>query len=111
MPRASLPNLSDRAAGVLLHITSLPGPHGSGDCGPGAYAFASWARRAGLRWWQTLPIGPAGYGNSPYSALSSFAGNPYLISLERLAARGLLGAGDVPDVAPGRIDWPATAAL
>ena len=71
----------DRRAGVLLHPTSLPGPHGAGDLGPSAHAFAAWLASAGQRLWQVLPLGPTGYGDSPYQALSSRAGNPLLVSL------------------------------
>ena len=79
-----------RAAGVLLHPTSLPAPHGIGDVGPGASAFLAWAESAGLGVWQVLPLGPTGYGNSPYNSPSAFAGNPLLISPERLVEEGLL---------------------
>jgi len=78
------PTLKQRTSGILLHATSLPGPHGSGDLGTEARAFAEFLARAGQRWWQMLPIGPAGYGDSPYSALSAFAGNPMLIDLDGL---------------------------
>ena len=88
-------HLRDRAAGLLLHPTSLPGPHGIGDLGPAAYRFVDFLARAGQRWWQMLPVGPVGPGNSPYSSLSAFAGNPLLISLQRLADDGLLDADDV----------------
>ena len=70
-----------RAAGVLLHPTSLPGPHGIGDMGDALVAFLDWMREAGLRIWQMLPLNPPGYGNSPYGCLSSYAGNPLLVSL------------------------------
>ena len=70
-----------RAAGVLLHPTSLPGPGGIGNIGNEAIAFLDWMRGAGLRIWQVLPLNPPGYGNSPYGCLSSYAGNPLLISL------------------------------
>ncbi|HEY6140070.1 MAG TPA: 4-alpha-glucanotransferase [Thermoanaerobaculia bacterium] len=70
-----------RAAGVLLHPTSLPGPGGIGDIGGAAIALLDWMRSAGLRIWQVLPLNPPGYGNSPYGCLSSYAGNPLLISL------------------------------
>jgi 4-alpha-glucanotransferase len=103
------PSLADRTAGVLLHVTSLPGPHGSGDLGQGAHAFADWVAAAKLRIWQMLPIGPAGYGNSPYSAHSSFAGSPMLVSLEALVEEGLLGPGDLPALPEGRIDWAVVA--
>src|SRR5207253_9818746 len=82
-PRTAF-DLDDRASGVLLHLTSLPGPDGSGDLGAEAHGFAEWLARAGQRWWQMLPVGPVGFGNSPYSAQSTFAGNPLFISLDRL---------------------------
>jgi len=82
---------SRRAGGVLMHLTSLPGPHGSGDLGPDAYRFADFFAAAGQRWWQMLPVGPPGVlGNSPYSSYSAFAGSPWLVSLEMLARDGLL---------------------
>lgn len=84
------PTLQERTSGVLCHVTSLPGPHGSGDVGGEARAFVSFLRAAGQRWWQVLPVGPVGYGDSPYSASSAFAGSPLLIDLDGL---GL----DVPD--------------
>src|SRR5712672_1012798 len=82
--------LSQRSAGVLLHPTSLPSLGGIGDLGPQAYAFADFLAASGLGLWQVLPLSPPGLGNSPYSAISAFAGNPLLISLERLAERGWL---------------------
>jgi len=87
-----LPRLSERSAGVLLHPTSLPGPGDNGDLGSRARRFADFLAEAGQRWWQMLPIGQPGYGDSPYSALSAFAGAPSLISLERLAEDGLLAS-------------------
>ena len=81
---ALLPRLGDRSSGVLLHLTSLPGPHGSGDLGDEAVAFADALARHEQRWWQMLPVGPSGYGDSPYSALSAFAGDPILLDLETL---------------------------
>src|SRR2546428_616519 len=104
-------DLSERASGILLHLTSLPGPHGCGDLGPQAHAFARSLHDAGQRWWQMLPVGPLGYGNSPYSAHSSFAGNPLLISLERLAEEGLLSRAalsDAPRFRRGRVAYAAT---
>jgi len=77
-----------RAAGILLHITSLPSRGGIGDFGPAAYRFADFLASARQGLWQVLPLGPLGYGNSPYSSTSAFAGNPLLISLERLADFG-----------------------
>ncbi|HEX3902980.1 MAG TPA: 4-alpha-glucanotransferase [Polyangia bacterium] len=83
-----LPKLTDRSSGVLLHPTSLPGE----DLGATAREMVDFLAAAGQSWWQMLPVGPTGYGNSPYSAQSAFAGNPGLISLERLGADGILGA-------------------
>jgi 4-alpha-glucanotransferase len=77
-----------RAAGILLHPTSLPSRGGIGDFGPAAYRFVDFLASARQGLWQVLPLGPLGYGNSPYSATSAFAGNPLLISLERLAEHG-----------------------
>jgi len=88
----SVPALRRRASGVLLHPTSLPGPHGSGDLGTGSARFVEWLASAGQSWWQMLPVGPPGYGDSPYSADSTFAGSPLLVSLEGLADDGLLDA-------------------
>jgi 4-alpha-glucanotransferase len=92
------PSLRTRSSGVLLHLTSLPGAPGIGDLGEPAHAFAAQLAQAHQAWWQMLPVGPTGFGNSPYSALSSFAGNPLLISLERLAERGLLRPEEVRPV-------------
>src|SRR5579859_1496489 len=83
--------LSARAAGILLHPTSLPSRGGIGDLGPEAYALANFLFQSRLGLWQVLPLSPPGLGNSPYSAISAFAGNPLLISLERLADRGWIG--------------------
>ncbi|MGA8341551.1 MAG: 4-alpha-glucanotransferase, partial [Candidatus Sulfotelmatobacter sp.] len=77
-----------RAAGILLHPTSLPSRGGIGDFGPAAYRFVDFLASARQGLWQVLPLGPLGYGNSPYSSTSAFAGNPLLISLERLAEHG-----------------------
>lgn len=79
-----------RSSGVLLHITSLPGRYGIGTLGKEARAFAGFCHKAGIRWWQVLPVGPTGYGNSPYQSDSVFAGNPQLIDLEALIWQGLL---------------------
>ena len=96
-----------RAAGILLHPTSLPSHGGVGDFGPAAYAFVDFlvAARQGI--WQVLPLGPLGYGNSPYSATSAFAGNPILISLERLADHGWIDRTQVSrlDRASGPVDY------
>src|ERR1700684_2638177 len=77
-----------RASGILLHPTSLPSRGGIGDFGPAAYEFADFLASAKQGLWQVLPLGPLGHGDSPYSSTSAFAGNPLLISLERLADRG-----------------------
>lgn len=82
-----------RASGVLLHITSLPGPYGIGDFGQAAYDFVDWLVSAQQGLWQVLPLVPPGYGESPYQGYSAFAGNPYLVSLETLAAEGWLSKG------------------
>jgi len=83
-----------RASGLLLHVTSLPSPYGIGDLGPAAFAWIDRLHEAGQRWWQALPLGPTGYGNSPYQALSSFAGNALLISPQLLQEDGLLEPRD-----------------
>ncbi len=91
---------------MLLHLSSLPGPHGIGDLGLEARSFADFLARAGQRWWQMLPVGPVGYGDSPYSALSAFAGNPLFVDLD---AFGI----DVARAAfpEDTVDYPAAAAL
>src|SRR5882672_1998040 len=91
---------SERSSGILLHPTSLPGPHGVGDLGPEAHRFIDFLARAGQRYWQMLPVGPLGGGASPYDSPSAFAGSPLLLSLEVLQGRGLLEQSDVLD--PGR---------
>jgi 4-alpha-glucanotransferase len=83
-----------RASGILLHITSLPSAYGIGDLGPAAFAMVDRFQAAGQGWWQALPLGPTGYGNSPYQSLSSFAGNGLLISPDGLTGEGLLRASD-----------------
>jgi len=83
-----------RAAGVLLHVTSLPSPYGIGDLGSAAFSWIDHLHSAGQRWWQVLPLGPTGYGNSPYQSMSSFAANPALISPDSLIAEGLLKTAD-----------------
>src|SRR5712692_8157801 len=89
-----------RAAGVLLHPTSLPGPYGVGHSGDDLIEFLDWAVSAGLTIWQVLPLNPPGYGNSPYGCLSSYAGNPILISPDRLVREGLLPDADVARAGP-----------
>ena len=87
-----------RYTGVLLHPTSLPGHYGIGDLGYELIAFLDWAASAGMQLWQVLPLNPPGYGYSPYGCLSSFAGNPLLISPQRLLQDELLDESDVSDV-------------
>ncbi|HUX40589.1 MAG TPA: 4-alpha-glucanotransferase [Rectinemataceae bacterium] len=97
-----------RASGILLHPSSLPGPGGIGELGPAALEFVHRLAEAGQGLWQTLPLGPTGYGDSPYAPFSTFAGNDLLISLELLAAEGLLEKGEmVPPypVDPERVDF------
>ena len=102
-----------RRAGILLHPTSLPGPFGVGDIGPGAEAFLDWAVAAGISLWQVLPLTAPGEGNSPYTALSAFAGNPLLISPERLVEDGLVppaALADLPAFPAHRVDFAAVEA-
>ena len=83
-----------RASGVLLHVTSLPSPYGIGDLGSAAFSWIDRLHSASQRWWQVLPLGPTGYGNSPYQAMSSFAANPALISPDSLISEGLIKTAD-----------------
>jgi 4-alpha-glucanotransferase len=99
-----------RASGILLHPTSLPGPYGVGDMGPEAYKFVDFLVAAGQTIWQVLPLGPTGYGDSPYACYSAFAGNTLLISPEQLVADGLLAASDLADLpvfSPESVDFTA----
>ena len=84
-----------RESGILMHITSLPGPWGIGTMGVNAYSFVDFLEQAGQRYWQILPLSPTGYGDSPYQAFSAFAGNHYLIDLDLLVAEGLLREGEI----------------
>src|SRR5580698_4175548 len=90
-----------RASGILLHPTSLPSRGGIGDFGPSAYAFADFLAAARQGVWQVLPLGPLGFGASPYSSTSAFAGNPLMISLERLADRGWIDRARVDALISG----------
>src|ERR1041385_8028660 len=94
----------ERSSGILLHPTSLPGPYGIGDLGPQAYHFVDWLESTGSKLWQILPLGPTGYGDSPYQCFSAFAGNPYLISFDFLLQDGLLTEADLKD----KPDFPAS---
>ena len=97
-----------RSSGVLLHPTSLPGPYGIGDLGPEAGRFVDWLADAGQSVWQVLPLGPTGYGDSPYAPFSSFAGNVLLLSPELLRRDGLLADAELEralDGRGGRVDY------
>ena len=89
----------NRGCGIIMPVFSLPSPHGIGTLGQAAYDFADFLAAAGQSYWQMLPLGPTCCGDSPYSASSSAAGNPYLIDLDELAERGLLSPGEIGD------DW------
>ena len=86
--------MNKRSCGILMHITSLPSPYGIGTMGVEAEKFARWLKSAGQSYWQVLPTGPTGYGDSPYQPFSSFAGNPLLIDLDELCDQGLLSRTD-----------------
>lgn len=103
------PTRPNRSAGILLHPTSLPGRYGIGDLGPAAFTFIDCLARARQKWWQILPLGPTGYGDSPYQCFSAFAGNPYLISPEFLLEDGLVQRPDVDEVEfrEGHVDYGA----
>jgi len=102
-----------RSAGLLLHPTSLPCRFGVGDLGPASETFLDWAADAGQSLWQVLPVGPTGYGNSPYGLLSAFAGNPLLLSPERLVEDGLLSPASlegIPSFPPDQVRFEEVAA-
>ena len=102
-----------RGSGILLHPTSLPKGWGIGDLGPTAYQFVDFLKAAGQSWWQMLPLGPTGYGNSPYMCFSAFAGNPLFISPEKLVEDGFVSASDAgppPSFPPDRVDYPLVIA-
>jgi 4-alpha-glucanotransferase len=106
IPRMKNPT---RAAGVLLHPTSLPGPFGIGELGPEAFRFVRFLEEAGQKLWQMLPLGPTGHDGSPYSAYSAFAGNPLLVSTDRLVEDGLLRSAPAP-LPPGPVAYRAVEA-
>ena len=91
-----------RSSGILLHPTSLPGPHGVGDLGPAAYRFVDFLHSAGHKLWQVLPLNPTGYGDSPFQCFSASAGNPLLVNLDRLIERGTLAKSDITSIP----QWP-----
>ena len=100
--------LTERTSGILLHPTSLPGPLGTGDFGPDAYRFVDWLVSAGQTYWQILPLGEIGPGNSPYMSSSAFAGNILFIDLAELAGQGWLVDEDLkphPEFRPDRVDF------
>src|SRR5690349_18335743 len=100
--------LFPRSSGVLLHPTSLPGRYGVGDLGEWAFKFVDWLESSGQTIWQVLPLGPTSYGDSPYQSLSTFAGNPLLISFDKLVAEGWLLPEDVakvPNFPPYLVDF------
>ena len=98
-----------RESGILMHITSLPGPYGVGTMGKQAYAFVDFLEEAGQRYWQILPLTPTGYGDSPYQSCSTYAGNYYLIDLDTLIGEGLLEKEEVSSIdwaeQPDRVDY------
>ena len=99
-----------RAAGILLHPTSLPGEYGIGDIGPEALKFVDLMRQARQTYWQMLPLGPTGYGDSPYASFSAFAGNILLISPAKLADDRLISVDEInegPEFDAGRVDHGA----
>jgi 4-alpha-glucanotransferase len=99
-----------RASGILLHPSSLPGPYGIGDLGPAAHAFADFLEASGQSLWQVLPMGPTGYGDSPYACYSAFAGNTLFISPEKLVSAELLAKAELanpPEFSNDRVDFAA----
>ena len=100
-----------RSCGILLPVFALPSPYGIGTLGRAAYDFVDFLRQAGQSWWQMLPLGPTGYGDSPYQSFSSYAGNPYFIDLDLLRRDGLLTAQEIASLAwgsdPARVDYAA----
>lgn len=101
----------ERASGILLHPTSLPGPHEIGDFGPEAYHFVDFLQSAGQKLWQVLPLNPTGYADSPFQCFSASAGNPLLVSLDRLADAGLLSRSELhgPQCPQENIDYEASS--
>lgn len=100
--------LTERAAGVLLHPTCLPSRQGVGTLGAGARAFVDFLAEAGMTWWQICPLGPSGAGDSPYSCLSAFAGNPYLVDFDTLRDAGLISEDDLAPLrrlASGKVEY------
>ena len=100
-----------RSSGILMPVFSLPSPYGIGTLGQAAREFVDFLRAAGQSWWQILPVGPTGYGDSPYQSFSAYAGNPYLIDLDFLREDGLLTQAEIDGAFwgtdPGRVDYGA----
>ncbi len=98
-----------RKSGILMHITSLPGPYGVGTMGKQAFAFVDFLHQAGQQYWQVLPLTPTGYGDSPYQSCSSYAGNHYMIDLDLLVEQGLLTSRELQEISwgeqPTRVDF------
>ena len=92
----------NRSAGILLPLSSLPSKYGIGCFSKSAYEFVDWLKEAGQSYWQILPLGPTSYGDSPYQSFSTFAGNPYFISLEALIEEGVLTEEECDAVDFGR---------
>ena len=88
----------ERSSGILMHISSLPGRYGIGTFGKHAYDFVDFLKKGGQKYWQILPLGQTGYGDSPYQCFSAFAGNPYFIDFELLEDDGLLSKIDYEDL-------------
>ena len=105
--------MSQRTSGILMPVFSLPSPYGVGSLGQSARDFVKFLHRAGQTWWQILPVGPAGNGDSPYQSVSTHAGNPAFIDLPLLAAEGLLTAEELASVSAGNsrsVDYPTVNA-
>ena len=94
-----------RSSGILLPISALPGAYGIGSLGRTAYDFIDFLHQAEQTWWQILPIGHTGYGDSPYQCFSAFAGNPYFIDLDFLVRDDLLQEQELPDKETGNVDY------
>ena len=100
-----------RSSGILMPVFSLPSPYGIGTLGQAARTFVDFLKAAGQTWWQILPVGPTGYGDSPYQSFSAYAGNPYLIDLDLLREDGLLTQAEIDSAFwgadPARVDYGA----
>lgn len=106
--KAEIEKAPERVSGILVHPTSFPSPYGIGDLGDGAYEFIDFLEETGQHLWQVLPLGPTGFGDSPYQGFSAFAGQPLIISPDKLAKMGLLANEDlqnIPQWDPHRVDY------